>query len=699
MWLPRYAYNEQGEILHIKQGYSVAGSWTMPEIFAYETDKMDFSLAGVWVEYNPLSSTNEVTTKINNMTGEDNKYGFIANTQSIAMTKTDLTAIEKYFVGVGVHDDPIIDTSNLNRTILKITNTNQQEPIKAKAYYDAIEEKIKIEVTYRTNAITQILDKKGKILSENSTTADTGDELIGNGTYRYIIIDNLGNMEQISTKVTGLSIYVIPDLETLKNFRDEVNAGNDFKGVTVYQTADIAMNEGKYTINEETGEIIFAENAEQWEPIGKDYGIYFSGTYNGGGYSISGLYINSADNYQGIFGYCYRSGSISNLTLAESSITGSDYVGGIVGFYHSDHVTLEGLKVEKSNIKGEKYVGGIIGDAYNNNYITLRQCSNSATIYGNYDVGGIIARGNYTTIEESYNAGKIIATGSTGGGICGDAYGTTIKNCYNKADIDGAGAAGIAGEGGTNSQIQNCYNIGNINSSKSAAGIGNGSIYNSYNIGNITAKNEAAGIGGNYNSISKCYNEGTINSESDDAGGIGYGIGQIDSSYNKGEVISGIFAGGLNGYLRNGRKTYDSYNVGRINGGYTGGLSGGGYNCYMYNCYNIGELLNGVKSGFYGYADSAYTSNCYHLDTTVTSESEKLTLLEKLDNTTDESGSVVSRGVWKSDIGINNGYPILSWQTDNDKFNLINGDNAFVEDTEGINGGYPILAWQVENSK
>ena len=43
---------------------------------------------------------------------------------------------------------------------------------------------------------------------------------------------------------------------------------------------------------------------------------------------------------------------------------------------------------------------------------------------------------------------------------------------------------------------------------------------------------------------------------------------------------------------------------------------------------------------------------------------------------------------------INNGLPILTWQTDNDKLNLINGDSAFVEDINNINNGYPILAWQ-----
>ncbi len=57
---------------------------------------------------------------------------------------------------------------------------------------------------------------------------------------------------------------------------------------------------------------------------------------------------------------------------------------------------------------------------------------------------------------------------------------------------------------------------------------------------------------------------------------------------------------------------------------------------------------------------------------------------------------ITSLDEYKEDsYGINNGLPILSWQTDNDKLDLINGDGAFVEDTEGINNGYPLLAWQV----
>ena len=529
MWLPRYAYNEQGEILHIKQGCSVAGSWTIPEIFAYETDKMDFSLAGVWVEYKPLSSTNEVTTKINNMTGEDNKYGFIANTKSIAMTKTDLTAIEKYIVGVSVYNDLIIDTSNLNRTILKITNTNQTEPIKAKAYYDAIEEKIKIEVTYRTNAITQILDKKEKILSQNSTTADTGDELIGNGTYKYIIIDNLGNIKEIKLEITGLSIYIIPDLETLKNFRDEVNAGNTFNGVTVYQTADIAMNEGKYTINEETGEITFAEDAEQWIPIGTSS---FEGIYDGMEHTISGIYINSASNSQGLFGYVW--GSSNNKQYTE----------------------IKNLTVDKSYIKGKDYVGGIVGRT-GQSVVIIKNCHNKAQINGNMRVGGIVGQG--VDVIDCTNTGLIYGTGYLAAGIVGDTYGS-IENCHNYGNITSttSDVAGIVSSISSisnvskNHNIKNCTNSGTI---KSETGYRVGgicarldkylNIINCANTGEIIGKQEVAGIvgrasgTGNMN-IEYCYNTGKITATSQYVGGIGGYIYKIciKNCYNTGEIIA-----------------------------------------------------------------------------------------------------------------------------------------------------------------
>ena len=45
MYIPRFAYNNDGEILYIKQGCSVAGNYTIPEIFIYKTETIEASLS------------------------------------------------------------------------------------------------------------------------------------------------------------------------------------------------------------------------------------------------------------------------------------------------------------------------------------------------------------------------------------------------------------------------------------------------------------------------------------------------------------------------------------------------------------------------------------------------------------------------------------------------------------------------------
>lgn len=183
MWLPRYAYNETGEIIYIKQGYNIAGSWTTPEVFMYETDKMDYSLAGIWVEYNPLANSMEVTSKISNMLGEENVYGFISNTKPVSMTSKEQNAIEQYTENAS--NNLIIDTQNVNRTILKIINTNQIEPIKAKVTYK--NEKVVLELIYFKNDIKQVLTEKGKELIKTSTNTYELENL-DDVTYTYKIM-------------------------------------------------------------------------------------------------------------------------------------------------------------------------------------------------------------------------------------------------------------------------------------------------------------------------------------------------------------------------------------------------------------------------------------------------------------------------------------------------------------------------------
>lgn len=563
---------------------------------------------------------------------------------------------------------------------------------------------MKIEVTYHKNEIAKILDKDGNTLSENSLTAET--TILRNGTYKYTVVDELGNTKEVTAKVEGLKIYAIQNLEELKQFRDEVNAGNNFSGIKVIQTADISMNEGKYTINEETGEITFAEDAEQWEPIGNNVTTNnrFYGDYDGQGHTISGIYIDSETDYQGLFGNCSPSGTIKNLDIDKSKmISTASYVGGIAGSANN----LENCS-NSAEISGASIVGGIAGCAngninncYNIGKITatnysaggivehangnISNCYNTGEITSKSSVGGIAERANGNIIN-CYNTGKITSTKSSAGGICQyiDKETAEIKNCYNIGEIYGGSynVAGIVAEVFKAKLVTNCYNIGNVTAPYDyVAGIVGkagslSTIDKCYNLGNISGRSICAGIVGDGTGmyITNCYNSGDITGNQDYVGGInGAYAYSVSSSYNTGKITAPSEMGGIVGY---GDNIQTCYNVGQVEGtSLVGGILGvmmqnkGIKNCYLQN--GIVEYAIG------GY--SASNSGC-----TLGAREEIIPKIQALDE-------------YKADeYNINNGYPILSWQTNNDKLNLINGEGAFVEDTRGINGSFPILAWQLE---
>lgn len=531
------------------------------------------------------------------MEKEESIYGFIKNTVATnADNETEyLTIINTFIKNLAVTENAnnktiINDLSNTNRTILKVINTNKLEPIMAKATFNEEELKINIEVTFSTNKITQILNQNGKELSNNSNTA-TETELLGNGTYKYLIIDNLGNIEEITIKVEGLKIYVIPDLKRLKEFRDEVNAGNNFSGITVIQTADIDITPDKHWINE-AGEIQFEEGVESWEPIGNNStsSMNFYGNYDGQGHTISGLYIDSESEYkyQGLFGMCLY-GTIKNLNIKESKI-----------------------------ISTGNNVGGIVGYASNS---TIENCSNSGEVIGNYYVGGI-AGFSYGIIDKCYNAGKVTATNGGVGGIVGDASKIEISNCYNAGEISSQKngyAGGICGMVSNYSyavaNIYNCYNIGKINNEGDYTGgiIGEyGStdsikLNNNYNMGEINSnKSYVGGIIGkseHLTTIQYCYNNALISGKGCVAGIIGFSSGSdtIDNCCNIGNITgTEEYIGGILGFSSSSSRVSICYNNGNIYGaeyvgGITGksnyGVSGSGYNHnVIFKCYNRGNI-------------------------------------------------------------------------------------------------------------
>ena len=229
---------------------------------------------------------------------------------------------------------------------------------------------------------------------------------------------------------------------------------------------------GSYVL---TANINLGASAEKpWEPIGHG-GKSFTGTFDGAGHTISGLYINSssigrADRGAGLFTMVGEGGTVRNLTveaeIAPKSLHGS--IGSVVGVNNGGTIS-SCIGSVVVNGDADSSVGGIVG---RNNGGTISSCIGSVDVNGNanFSVGGIVGSSESGTIENCRNTGSIDVTGRSTdsangiGGIVGTNNGT-VENCENtgKVTVGGKGViGGIVGRANGSSKVSNCRNSGCI---------------------------------------------------------------------------------------------------------------------------------------------------------------------------------------------------------------------------------------------
>lgn len=201
-----------------------------------------------------------------------------------------------------------------------------------------------------------------------------------------------------------------------------------------------------------------------WEPIGSSTsGSFFTGSYDGGGCTISNLTINNTtSNYQGMFAYV-SGGTVKNIRLVSCNISAGNYTGGIAGFI--DAGTLAENCSVTGSISGTSNTGGLIG--YNS--ATVKNCYSTVVVTGtNNYTGGLIGR-NFDTIECCYTTGSV--SGIQGvGGIAGynDTSGT-IENSYSSCSVTGEYAGGLVGL--NSGSVKYCYTTGSIEGSNYIGGL------------------------------------------------------------------------------------------------------------------------------------------------------------------------------------------------------------------------------------
>ena len=103
-----------------------------------------------------------------------------------------------------------------------------------------------------------------------------------------------------------------------------------------------------------------------WTPIGNSE-MPYSGTFDGQGNTIRGLYCKDGESYNvGLFG-CAQDASISNVHISDSYFYGGSCVGGIVGrckvnSENTTRVTITNCS-NRGSVSGSGYsVGGVAGD-------------------------------------------------------------------------------------------------------------------------------------------------------------------------------------------------------------------------------------------------------------------------------------------------------------------------------------------------
>jgi len=260
---------------------------------------------------------------------------------------------------------------------------------------------------------------------------------------------------------TAIRIYTYEDLKKIGN--DPAFPLN----VYYVQMRDIDASESR-TEND----------GEGFMPIGRSHTNPFTGTFDGRGYAIQGLYINrpNTDNV-GLFGVVggLQSGKrIVGVNVVEGTIIGRQNVGGLVG-YAKDYVTVITNSSVRGIIRAEGYVGGF--------------------------AGWCVA----CTIEDSYSAGSVFGGVSHIGGLVGFnwSYGVIIRS-YSTADVNGeSNIGGLVGANGAYSEIIQCFSTGSVhgtNDNNVGGLVGQHddgrSITESYSYGRVANGNAGHSIGG-----------------------------------------------------------------------------------------------------------------------------------------------------------------------------------------------------------
>jgi hypothetical protein len=238
----------------------------------------------------------------------------------------------------------------------------------------------------------------------------------------------------------------------------------------------------------------------------------FTGTFDGQGFEIHGLFINRTTTGIGLFDTVEQPAEIRNVGLVDADITGKDEVGTLAG----------------------RLNGSFGGPA-----AVVENATASGSASGEDNVGGLVGWSDLSEITDSHADVTVTGTGERIGGLLGFNDRGTVARSYASGAVSGAGAAagGLVGNNSGDAIIRLSYATGNVTGADGTGGLaGNnlGLIEDSYATGNATGASETGGLTGDMfgsSSVSRSFSVGTVTGTSSIGGLSGYMSTVVEDSF------------------------------------------------------------------------------------------------------------------------------------------------------------------------
>ena len=421
-------------------------------------------------------------------------------------------------------------------------------------------------------------------------------------------------------KVLSVLLVLMMLMGTLLISPMSVSAADGWNGTTAMKPSGDGTEASPYLISSAENLLWMSQNIKKGDQVnddtaGDNYGPSFEGQYflqtcdidlNGKTIPSIGFYYAN-DKRMGAFGGIYdgcgfsvKNGSIRSYN--SSHALNVNWGHGLFGTIYG--ATVRNVVLEDLAIEGHGVTGAVVGRAVapttaaqNSGFNLIENCVVKSTC-------SITAKFPNNTPPTGKDAAAYDQA-SRVGGIVGMAYGTTVKNCTNAADIALPGnfnfAGGIAGTVGFGVVIDHCINTGSITLDTSSNAVAAESAYGGiagfispYGAGVTTIVGDVT--------ISNCYNTGSFTFDGAAGPGNATYWGGILGGANSLKPASNNKIS--NCYNLNGENTLkasnSSFRIGGLLGSYWIGTGANVTPIYMDNAYSVTLTKGGNTSGYEG---------------------------------------------------------------------------------------------------